>query len=471
MRRKTTISRAAGQALLPGVDLQEMRRPPVPGRLATAKSARPSGAKRRLDRKETPAISKREKRRTGRGPQQPLWELPYREQFVRVLVGEGRWEGLTGEEKRAKAMRWVNGVGTRRNKSGTATNRAARIAMCGQVRLAHNPKTSKWSYAATSCKDAACPRCQASRSKQYAWALGQKVAEGQRLMTTRLITLTKPKVVGESVEDAYKALTKCWVRHRSHKVFRKNVVGGVRTFECVWRVAGEKTPSGYVVRTTGWHVHLHALVQLNLEQALWHGRGNIARGCECVLAYLVEDWLKTCDGAKASAQRPDARPLASVGKAVSYVTKYVTKPFDLPDYKAREFFSTMVGRRWVEGWGEWRDWRKPLREKGEGDGWVMTATTMQELWGAAEKDLKVQVCYRQVLDRFMSNLYGHQLGGTVHRFDVRARDVLRAIVEDSRSVGDHRRGTGTAFRPEFERPPPRYKTLLVISLAMLCDTS
>jgi hypothetical protein len=74
---------------------------------------------------------------------------------------------------------------------------------------------------------------------------------------------------------------------------------------------------------------------------------------------LRETWRWAC---------PDSDPAVAVNvqtlrpEIVGQCAKYITKPFELPEQRARELFKAVHARRMVEGFGQWRGWKKWVPE-------------------------------------------------------------------------------------------------------------
>ena len=355
---------------------------------------------------------------------------------------------MSMREERERALRWVVDIPTR---SGDPNARVKRIKECGAFRVAYNPVEREYAWAATSCKDAACPRCQSIKSRAYAKCIAEFMAKGDRRMHCRFLTLSQPKLPGESVGAAMTRLMKSWNRLRNRKVWKQYVEGGVRTVEVTYPRAGEKKKNGHVVRQTGWHVHLHAIVEFKHERARDFAP-TLLKGIEQLGLRIEETWCEVSPGSKLAGQVFDPTPLDDDMRSAWYVAKYVTKAFELGDDVAREFFSHMVGRRFMDGFGSWRgEWRKPMKEPPPQDGWVVQELGIEELWKKATENLKVTIRWRQVGERYMSSFFGRNLGGMVHEMDVHARKVLYKLVTKSRSVWEARNGA-EGGQP-FGKPP------------------
>lgn len=388
------------------------------------------------------ALAKRETTKSTRIARSQLLLRPPQtlsEAFERRLVGEADYERLTATEARAKALRWVDGVPVR---SGDPHARRRRIEGCGRLMVAFNARTREFAWAATSCKDAACPKCQKMKSRQYARAISEFLeAGGDRRLRTRFITLSQLKDPGETVDAAMDRLMKSWNRLRNRKVWKRHVAGGVRTVEVTYRKAGTVNKDGSVVKATGWHVHLHALVELDAERVRDYAP-TLERGIPQVLYRIRDAWLEVSPRSSAPAQVLDPEPLRGGGKAAWYVCKYISKGFDLPEEVARAFFSRMAGRRFMDGFGTWRGhWRAPLKEKApREDGWTVQDLTLSELWEKATQNLKVTMRWRQVGPEYYSARHGQTLGGMVVEEDWSARKILYRLVSCSRSLWGARKG-------------------------------
>ena len=178
-------------------------------------------------------------------------------------------------------------------------------------------------------------------------------------------TFTQPKKVHaeERAAPSLNRLLKSFRRMTNAKYatgreFHTYFVGGLRACETVWSARGNRTKDNTVVAFDGWHSHIHAILEVRPpaaidvqrygEEVAWHRRMENAR------ARAVGMWLEVCEGAKMQSQKM----LDCDVHRVAQITKYLTKPFELRAGEARELFLAMKGRRVIEGFGEWRQWRQ-----------------------------------------------------------------------------------------------------------------
>jgi hypothetical protein len=296
--------------------------------------------------------------------------------------------------------------------------------MCGRLVLARElgEDSSTWGLAHAWCHDRACPHCMATLQRTRAASLRDFVAP--HIRSSLFVTLTQPKrsiddegpgqaadrVLGrdrEGVETGhgYRAL---W-RGASGRFLRLFFCGGLRALEVVLSSAGTERRDGSKVEITGWHAHIHALLQVTapsseacLQAAKWVRRRlrtldgderevaiaesirlqSIARSLkklgprieageglanewrELASRVVLSRWLAVCEGADAPAQ--DVQP--ADGDRVGQVTKYLTKPFELRDpRRARELFVALESRKAIKAWGTWRSWAKDADEEDDED--------------------------------------------------------------------------------------------------------
>jgi hypothetical protein len=332
--------------------------------------------------------------------------------------------------ERARAVGWVAGLRTRprrkRNADGELVDgsegidRGLRVAMCGRLMLARETQPdgrTDWGLAHDRCRDRGCPRCMATLQRNRAARLRDFAAP--HMAACLFVTLTQPKLpiederAGEAADrvlgrdrdgvdtgHGYRAL---W-RGSSGRFMRLFFQGGVRALEVVLAKAGTVRRDGTVVEVTGWHAHIHQLLQVTTPDGdacakawRWVRRRlrsldgderasardevrrleSIGRSLhkltprivageavpnewrELARRVVLARWLAVCVGAKASAQDVQAADADRVGQ----VTKYVTKPFELRDgRRARELFIALESRHAIRSWGTWRSWAAELDE-------------------------------------------------------------------------------------------------------------
>ena len=285
--------------------------------------------------------------------------------------------------------------------TGLGRDRGRAIAMCGRPALAMTTG-GMVGMVGLRCRDRACPRCQRLRAIERAAELKEAMAvcpacegsgsvraepeesvigeglpedglpvahsekvpcracgsRGEVPWRWQFATLTVPKVHAterdcraslEVVLDAWRQLTR--KSHALGREFSARFHGGVRSIEVVYRARGDEVryPGGrvHVVKMTGWHVHVHALVETTGDVDDDEARG-----------WLVQQWLALTGGSPRG-QCVRAVERGDTGCAVE-LCKYVAKPLsmDMSATVGRELFSALHGRRLLEGFGRWRGWRK-----------------------------------------------------------------------------------------------------------------
>lgn len=144
--------------------------------------------------------------------------------------------------------------------------------------------------------------------------------------------------------------------------------GGVRGIECVWSGRGSVTwtprakgqdltdwketrKESHRVRYSGWHAHAHCVFELNWNPYDFHIE-------DPMLEFeheLREVWAWASKGADPE-KGVDVQLVQT--RNVGQVAKYICKPFELPPEKARELFQAIHSRRMLDGFGDWKSWRK-----------------------------------------------------------------------------------------------------------------
>ena len=264
---------------------------------------------------------------------------------------------------RTRALRWVWGLETRRRevdgREVGGRNRGHRVKHCG-VAYPCMLESGRITIRARTCRDRACPACMVRRSRDYGAALRllfeSRAASRGSSEPFAFVTLTQPKrhIRAEGAADAVSRLLSSWSDLTSTRLAigrggRKIFTGAVRSIECVWSGRGKAHRNGHGrVRFTGWHAHAHAMFELS--------EGVTVAELEL---HLETAWQWCSPGASTKAL--DVQTLDR--DAVGQVAKYVSKPFDLPQKRARELFIAVEGRRMIEGVGTLKGWRKYIPEK------------------------------------------------------------------------------------------------------------
>ena len=272
------------------------------------------------------------------------------------------------DEARAKALAWVNGMVSSRGR-----DRGKAVRDCGRLFPALLP-SGKVVILARPCKDRACPRCMVARAtklgNQLRAACEVKAKSGAGLC---FVTLTQKKAhaSSEGPGEAIARLMTSWARltrsssRKRNARLRAMMVGGVRGIECVWSGKGSEvfTPRAkgqdltewketrkvsHVVRYSGWHAHMHCVIELA------HPGRQLGEPIEELEHELREVW-RWASKRSDPEQGVDVQEVQS--RNVGQVAKYCTKPFELPEARARELFSAIHSRRLLDGFGGWRGWR------------------------------------------------------------------------------------------------------------------
>ena len=249
---------------------------------------------------------------------------------------------------RAQAVEWTRGLRTPSGKS-----RSTRIAHCGHIRPAIGVKTGEVGMVQVQCRDRACPSCGRIRARKLGHelraAVDHRVEESpdSRLL---FVTLTVPKVAAsergalDSIDHTMRAWSKLTKANtRRGREWSRHFAGGVRTMEVTWSERGD-VHGDHVVAYSGWHAHLHCLVELAKDA-----------DHDDAVRWLVREWCGLT-GASPSGQKVMPMDKARVGQ----LTKYVSKPLEdaarRPE-RARELFRALHARRLMQGFGGWKGWR------------------------------------------------------------------------------------------------------------------
>lgn len=203
------------------------------------------------------------------------------------------------------------------------------------VHVYWEPNTREVDYRVERCHDRFCLPCGQIRSRRIARALEPKVREAPTLF----ITLTVRGLPSDSLAELLERLNEAWKALRRIPYWSEHVQGGAIMTEIKW----SKTSGGH------WHPHFHILA---------HGSN------------LDEDWLSQtwCLLTRGSNQ-VDIQPVREAEKALSYVTKYASKPLDgsfvFKPELLDEAIKTLKGRRLCACFGTW--YGTPLNERPEDD--------------------------------------------------------------------------------------------------------
>lgn len=349
---------------------------------------------------------------------------PDAEPAIAFLTGRksiARYRSDSGSSARQKVLRWLGGehdVYTRTGKSlrsavaGCGTLFAARQG--GELGVAH-----RW------CRTRICPGCMKRRQAKYARILQRWVREriddagaGDKLF----VTLTQVKQAIEH-ETAGQALTRVHNTRRETwntkkalgRDLRDLVAGGVFFTEMAWSYQGKPRKDGSRVAYSGWHAHLHGIVEIVPPPHGWPP----ARWRKHVAAAIVDAWLETNPEASRAAQHVELLASSQIGQ----VCKYPLKPFDYRDAaRQREACLALAGRRTHDAFGTWRSW--------VAEGEALLAQEEEPRPPIELGDVSLHNLQRRA--EWGARVY-FEVGGEKETEGVDAAAVLRAIAADPRS--------------------------------------
>ncbi len=339
---------------------------------------------------------------------------------------------------RSRAMAWVSRLPTR-----TGTDRGERIRYCGWMEVCYQPGTGSVGWRQRFCKDRACPVCARNRASKARHQMRAHLAAREQAGCGPLafLTLTHPKFscVAEGPGEAVDRLMAEWRKLRDRRPFRRHVAGYVRAVECVWSRKGwKRTKDGrpFYTRETGWHAHLHIILELEPMSAneAWD-----------VQAWLTSAWVEITGGSEKGISW-QALSRAKVGQ----IAKYITKPFELPVAQAPLFFQELAGRRLLQGGGTWRYYQQA--DAGDGGeapaGWVPQALHVADLIDRMprrdEHGKPAKVVFSWVVDgdgEVRSGVYRPALKSEVARsIEMEAWRAVDLLVKDARPIAERGRG-------------------------------
>lgn len=289
----------------------------------------------------------------------PAAETP-RERSERILATLG-FEVEPAADVDA-VMRLLSGLTTR---GGHA--RRIRLENCGVAFPVMRAEVLSWER--RGCKDRFCPPCAHSLSVQRAklvrdfWAMRE-----DRGARAAFITLTRPKVRGESPRQAARAVLRDWrrlahgesaladgiIRSRTKRAGPPLLPGGLRSLELTARAANTVLnpgqPGEYTVRVGGIHAHLHILAEL--------APGVTYR---TLAARMIGAWRELTGG---SAGAQDVQPLrtGNIYQACKYACDFgsLAQLLDVAPAYARSVAEGLHGVRTADAWGTWRGLLKPV---------------------------------------------------------------------------------------------------------------
>lgn len=225
-------------------------------------------------------------------------------------------------------------VGAAMEEIETPPARLHKFAHCGDdIWVYQEAATGEVEYHGSRCNDRFCMVCGAIRSRRIAAAL-QPLVESE---TTRFVTLTVRSKPGDTLASIIDKLSDGWKELRRMKFWQEHVRGGAIMLEIKWSA----TSGGH------WHPHYHLLC---------HGK------------WLDQDQLKAAWKAiTRDSDQVKVKLVRDAGEALSYVTKYASKPMDasftMRPHLLREAMRTLKGRRLCACFGSW--YGTPLNDTAE----------------------------------------------------------------------------------------------------------
>jgi hypothetical protein len=196
-------------------------------------------------------------------------------------------------------------------------------ACCENCHVYTEPCTGAVEFHLERCHDRFCLPCGQIRSRKIAAALKPLIEQAPSLF----ITLTIRGKPTDSLASLLDQLSEGWKALRRIPYWSQHVTGGAVMSEIKW----SKTSGGH------WHPHYHI----------------VANGAD-----LDEEWLKqTWNLITRGSFQVDVQEIRESGKALSYVTKYASKPLDASFVFKEELIDeavrTLKGRRLCACFGSW----------------------------------------------------------------------------------------------------------------------
>lgn len=335
-----------------------------------------------------------------------------------------------GAYERARALEWVAGLRTKPTKANPEGKlRSWRVKDCGRLYAAMSESQGdmRWGAQPRSCHDRACPSCMRARSARLAKLLRLWLEPLMEKASVDFVTLTgiKLELEHESAAGAADRMFAAWAELVNKKtaggrMLRTFYPNGLRAFEEVMSHKGKVRKDGSRVAYSGWHAHIHALMELapldadalrrvvawlerrakRRDVALLLVRALRVQACllgeryeaaavewgELAREFLLWRWLDLNPEASWAAQCVEPADLHRCGQ----LTKYLTKPFELRSPSlARELFVALEGRRCLQGFGAWLSWVKAAEEasavEDDEPGIRVSLTPMREIWDAIDR--------------------------------------------------------------------------------------
>ncbi len=257
---------------------------------------------------------------------------------------------MKDENRRGKDNRWDlrKTQSTEINEIMIALNvpesKTQKFGVCAEVLLfAISTDDKKKLRNAWFCKDKLCPVCQWRRSLKMGY-YNQQIIKQITLADVNgkyvFLTLTVKNCKGEDLKSTIQMILKGFDRMFRRAVFKKNVLGFIRSLEVT-----------YNEKTREFHPHLHVLILM--DKNYWSFKNvNGRRKLEPLLSHsdFVNIWQQSCKldykpnvdirAVKRRKGRGD-----TLEKAVMEVSKYAFKPIDiknLSDYDKRYVISSLI---------------------------------------------------------------------------------------------------------------------------------
>jgi hypothetical protein len=332
------------------------------------------------------------------------------------------------------------------------TNRSDRIKCCGRVQVAK--MGNRYGLARGSCHDRLCPRCCRTRANQQGAKLRvfaePMVAAGRLLFVT--LTQVKRDVLGETVLEAIDRLRANYRRvfNSKNKAGRRiaaMLLGGLRVIELAWSPKGKRAGRGgkdLWVDFSGWHAHLHMLVQVADGVSL-----------AAAAAEIQQAWLLLADAGECEAAAQYVTP-ADEGR-IHELTKYPFKPLEISNpRRLREVAAAIDGLHADQAFGTWKGWRKTVPDAaGWGDKLQVSPCGLAELRTAAKADRAV------TWDRPVGS-------GMVLKDGVDARALIATVARNPGLLQDLIKEARAASKDQI-RGQRREQPTVLVPLAWLLD--
>lgn len=246
--------------------------------------------------------------------------------------------------------------------------RARRIAACG--RLHAGSFDGELVVIPVRCRDRACPPCALRRSAALAEDLTAEIKQRGKAGTVLWAVCfsqpkprsQKPAVALDNIRNSWAAL---WsTRHAEGRRTRDRHAGAFRCLEVTWSEEGAKRKHGGAVEWSGYHAHVHAIVE-----------GGTARDVETTLARWCE-----VSGASAAAHGARAYDAVRIDYAAELAAYDMKALSFVPKERIAALYAALAGKRLHQGLGTWRSWRK--KKEATGATVMVSSCTIGELYRA-----------------------------------------------------------------------------------------